>query len=257
MHKKIFVGIVGAILLFALSGCGSNIGDANSTVSLPTSDESSTTHISAVNEENNEVVEMPEPYTYSLPSLEGVEHLLSEGMEIPEGLVASLPPTQIRVGLADGVNVPLVVMGERLTFEGQGPVMLGGEVFVPVLGVFDNVNPVYPFVTTWDEYTVTIRNPHVTVTITEVPGGDATFEHRLTIPFPGFTPVIPTLPAQRIDGEFMLPLRPIAEAIGVELEWVEESGEVHIFIILEGFGMAFQGDDGTMIMLRPPNPFVD
>jgi len=282
MHKKYLLGIVGVTVLFlTLSGCSSNAGDANAAAPVPqinsqiaeeqnslsgtsTNNESApAAYDSSDNGENNITDNTSSPIkaeqnhpTDTSSNHDDIKHLLPEGIEIPEGLVLSLPPTQISVGLADGADVPLVVMGERFIFDGQGPVMLGGEVFVPVSGVFDNVNPVYPFITTWDGDTVTIRNPHVTVSISEIPGHDATFEHQLSRPFPGFTPVVPSQTAQRINGEFMLPLQPIAEAIGLEFEWVEERGEVHIFIILEGFGIAVSGNNGDTMMLRPPNPFV-
>ena len=279
MYRKIFTGVAGAVMMsLALSGCNSNAVEASLAVSVPevtfpadaeqglTGTESNNDTPLIANdpivdepsgsEEGNSANEMPGADTNTSPSYEDIEHLLPEGMEIPEGLVLSLPPTMTRAGLEDGADVPLVVMGEKLSFEGQGPVMLDGEVFVPVVGIFDNVNPIYPFITAWDGDTVTIRNPHVTVTITEVPGQDSTFEHRITRPFPGFMPVVPRIPAQRINGEFMLPLQPIAEAIGIEFEWVEERDEVHLFIILEGFGIAVSSNDGTVISFRPPNPFV-
>jgi len=278
MNRKIFTGIAGVIvMLLALSGCNSNGGETSPEISAPEinsqheaenpantasnneappTENDSTENHSPGNGESISTDEALETNANTLPSHEDIERLFPEDMEIPEGLVISLPPTMISVGLADGADVPLVAMGERLIFDGQGPVMLDGEVFVPVLGIFDNLNPTYPFITAWDGDTVTIRNPHVTVTITEIPGQDSSFEHRLTISFPSFTPVTPRVSAQRINGEFMLPLQSIAEAIGIEFEWVEERGEVHIFMILEGFGLAVSNSDGTAISLRPPNPFV-
>ncbi|MCL2386062.1 MAG: copper amine oxidase N-terminal domain-containing protein [Defluviitaleaceae bacterium] len=268
MHKKLLIGIVGAATLLSLFGCGSNSdgtivrAEQNPSVNSPTSNMPITTPAptpiaSSINEERNEAIEESVPENFDLPAMTDDERRIRGIFEIPEGFILNTPPTQVHVGLADGAYAPLVVMGERLTFDGQGPVMLGGEVFVPVFGVFDGVNPVFPFVTSWEGDIVTIRNPHVTITITEVTGGDATFEHILTPSFSGFRPVVPSLPAQRINGEFMLPLRPIAEAIGVEFEWVEERGEVHLFIIVDGISMGFQDEDGVIVSMRAPNPFIE
>ena len=142
-----------------------------------------------------------------------------------DDLVLSIPPTQAQINLPDGAVVPIIIHGNRLYHE-QSPVMLGGEVFVPVFGVFERVNQTYPFtVTVSVDSQITIRNEHAIITLTE---GETTLSS-VFITHPGSSTITLEHPPQSINGILMLPLRPIIEAIGVELEWHEESGSVHLF----------------------------
>jgi len=140
--------------------------------------------------------------------------------------VTYVPATTVEITAADDTEVRLIVSGKELTFDGQKPVVKDGEVFIPVLGVFEHLtgahgNTEAPFTVKWDEAatTVTIQNKWVTVIITK---GEQSFTYK-------GQSISPAEPPQTINGTFMLPLKAIAEAMDVSLEWDEAAGTVSIF----------------------------
>jgi hypothetical protein len=160
---------------------------------------------------------------------------IPEDLNIPEGMELVIPPTLVEINLNDGDEVKLTVANKKLTFNGQQPVMKGGEVFIPVNGVFEylieNSNEVTPYIVTMDESssTVTIKNSEFTIKIIE---GEKTFTSSYKINGRGELQnetITPNPPQQRINGEFMLPLKAIAEAIGAVVKWDEATGTVSMF----------------------------
>lgn len=102
--------------------------------------------------------------------------------------------------LAAGVNV------DGKTLE-QEAIILEGRTLVPVRGVFEELG----YEVSYDQTTktATLSKDDVIVSMTS---GDTFF----TVNDKTFTPEIPQ---QIIDGRFMLPLRAVGEAIGVDVNW--------------------------------------
>ena len=189
---------------------------------------------------------------------------------IPQGFgdqyqwVPMVPPTSVYIGMPDGTPVTIILQGRQLQFDGQGPVMLGGEVFVPVYGVFEymELHGVTNFTIGWDEAVynnssaviniVTIQNSDRIVTVVE---GESSVTVGAVSPLvPSIPPIPVSQPAQKINGVFMLPLRPIAEAISVEVEWHEETDNVHVFS--SGFGIVSFNEYGETVAFRTANPYL-
>ncbi|MCL2400607.1 MAG: copper amine oxidase N-terminal domain-containing protein [Defluviitaleaceae bacterium] len=183
-----------------------------------------------------------------------------------DGFVRRVPATLVQIGLEDGEEVTLVVSGNELVFDGQHPFMQNDEVFVPVYGVFEYLEmsewshnaeewlPITPFTVAWHEgtSTVTLRNQHVVVTVTE---GEPTIGIVYTAPQAPDPPIPVSNPSlQRINGEIMIPLRPIAEAFDAEIEWDEATGRLHIFY--GNYTLGTMDEDGTMLSFRHKNPHL-
>ncbi|MDR3239533.1 MAG: copper amine oxidase N-terminal domain-containing protein [Clostridiales bacterium] len=113
--------------------------------------------------------------------------------------------TEIVISDDSGTKVKLIVSGKELMFDGQQPIVKDGEVFVPVYGVFENLdgangNQDAPFTVKWDETTstATIRNTWYNVTVTA-------------------------------NDLFMIPLLEVAEAIDATVEWDETAKTMSVF----------------------------
>jgi hypothetical protein len=136
------------------------------------------------------------------------------------------PATDIEITVDNGTEVKIIVSDEELSFDGQQPIVKDGEVLVPVLGVFEhllgaNENTDAPFTVKWDEATstATIRNSWYTVVI--IKG-----EHTFTC---NNKSLDTSVPLQTINGVFMLPLKAIAEAMGVTVEWNQTTKAISVF----------------------------
>ena len=249
MYKKLFIGIIGAMVLFALSGCGSNSDVVNST-------REETAAATTVIEQNLSVNSSTsnEAPTNNASS----DNTRSRYLDVPEGYEIATPPTEVQIGLANGTEIPLIVSGTELAFDGQRPIIKNGEVFVPLFGVFEhmvipaNWQGISSFTTTWDEQTstVTIRNSVAIVTIT---AGDTTLS---LVNVGAAQPLImPSSPIQRtLNGELMLPLMPVAEALMACVVWDDNRGQLHLFF--SSYIVGGMGEDGEMISIRPINPYI-
>ncbi|MCL1788282.1 MAG: copper amine oxidase N-terminal domain-containing protein [Defluviitaleaceae bacterium] len=169
---------------------------------------------------------------------------------VPEGMVISTPPTQVEIPLPDGATIPILIHGNPLDLSPM-PVMLGGEVFVPVFGVFEYVNRVYPFAVQQTDSGVRVSNPHVSIEVAE---GTGTLTRTL---MPSMSQIVMDLPMppQTVDGMLMQPLRPVIEAMGVELEWDEVGGAVHLFIPEFAMTASATLGGGETVTIRPVNPY--
>jgi len=103
--------------------------------------------------------------------------------------------------------INVTVDGQRVVFEGQGPVIVDGRTLVPVRGVFEHLG----FTVGWngDTRTATMTRGNDTIAMTI---GSATFttngiSHTLDVP------------AQIINGSTMVPIRLPLESVGYGLDW--------------------------------------
>ena len=147
-----------------------------------------------------------------------IEENLSE--DLLEDLLEDLPPPQAPT------PATVIVSGKEIAFDGQQAVAKDGEVFVPVKGVFEhldgaNGNKDAPFAVDWDGQTstATIKNRWYTIIATS---GEQFF-------YCNGERVAPAAPPQAINGEFMLPLMAIANAIDATAQWDKANNTVSIF----------------------------
>ena len=113
-------------------------------------------------------------------------------------------------------EVGVVIDNVQVDFEGQSPIILYGRTLVPVRGVFEHLG----FDVDWDQdaQTVTLTNEDYTVVITIDSPIFRTngVEHLLDVP------------AQIIDGRTMLPIRHVAESVGLYVGWNQARSSVVI-----------------------------
>ena len=117
---------------------------------------------------------------------------------------------------AYAADIIVTIDGERITFDGQQPVIVDGRTLVPVRGVFEQLG----FDVGWDGETrqATLASDSHTVVVTI---GNAAFttngtSHTLDVP------------AQIIGGSTMLPLRAVLESVGYYLGWDDSTSTVII-----------------------------
>ena len=194
----------------------------------------------------------------------------SPEIHIPDGFgdeyewVPLVLPTAVYIGMEDGTPVTIILQGRELQFDDSGPVMLGGEVFVPVYGVFEYMEffGVTNFAVGWDEV-VSTRDLGSVVNIVTIANSDRIItvtEGELVVSAEGVSPLVPdwyvlaSQPAQWINGNFMIPLRPIAEAMSVVVEWHQETGNVHMF--MSRLSVISYDADGEQVGVRVANPYV-
>ncbi|MCL2198965.1 MAG: stalk domain-containing protein [Defluviitaleaceae bacterium] len=108
-------------------------------------------------------------------------------------------------------EIPVYVNGQGVDFAGAHPVNLEGRVFVPVRDVFEAMG----FEVGWDDGTATASVSNTAHTVSIRRGDDF-----ITV---NGDVVYPDVPPQIIDGSLMLPLRAIAQAVGANVEWTEDS----------------------------------
>jgi len=112
--------------------------------------------------------------------------------------------------------ITVLVDGQELTFTDVQPIMVSGRTLVPVRGVFEHMG----FDVLWDYETSTAYLTRQGMVIT-VRRGD----NFLTVDGQRLTPDVPP---QIVGGRFLLPLRAVAEATGVLVDWVGSTRTVLI-----------------------------
>ncbi|HWD40458.1 MAG TPA: copper amine oxidase N-terminal domain-containing protein [Fimbriimonas sp.] len=117
---------------------------------------------------------------------------------------------------ASAQQIQVVVNGGLVQFEGQGPMMSGDRVLVPLRGVLERLGAHVD----WDPstQTVTARKQHTRVKLsigqtTASVDGD---------------PVNLDVPAQVVNGSTMVPLRFVGEALGSTVHWDASTNTVDI-----------------------------
>ena len=144
-----------------------------------------------------------------------------------ESKAQTAPP--ITSAPAADMDITVIVSGQKISFSGQKPVAKDGEVFVPVLGVFENLtgangNKSAPFSVKWDETTSTAIISNIWYTVKVTAGEDM-----FTCSGANGATTTHSAPSQTNNGVFMLPLRAIAEAIDATVEWSEATRTVSIY----------------------------
>ncbi len=109
---------------------------------------------------------------------------------------------------ADTTEVNVVVNDNLIETKG---IIVDSTTLVPVRGVFEELG----FEVSYDAETKTavLENSRYTVSMTS---GDSVI-------YVNEEAVTPAVPQQIYDGHFMLPLRTVAEAIGADVDWVEDT----------------------------------
>ena len=111
----------------------------------------------------------------------------------------------IAIHANDGINV--TINGQRVNFNGQGPVVVDGRTLVPVRGVFEALG----FHVEWDgnarQATLTSAGHVVKLIIGSTSFTTNDEPHTLDVS------------AQMINGSTMLPIRAVLESVGYYLDW--------------------------------------
>lgn len=143
----------------------------------------------------------------------------------------SAPVTALETGLEDGTEVKLIVSGQEL--ENHRAVIIGGEALISdhsyIFGSLKDAGGIenagfwtgFSVDTALNRESAFIENSQYSVKIVE---GEYSFIcNDKTIPL--------TVPAQKINGQFMVPLKAIAEAINANVEWDEATQTISFFYI--------------------------
>jgi len=114
-------------------------------------------------------------------------------------------------------DIHVTINGERVTFDGQAPVVVNDRVLVPARGVFQQLG----FDVAWDPYArqVTLTGTDATIVLTV---GSRFFRTN------GVTHTL-SVPVQIINDTTMLPIRPVLESAGFHVGWDETSRTVLIY----------------------------
>lgn len=107
---------------------------------------------------------------------------------------------------------------ERMTFEDQKPVVIDGRTLIPVRGLFESYHFNYTVDWNGDTSTATLSNGVITVEITI--GKQEIYKNGAAVAL--------DVPAQIINGRTMIPLRAVAEAFDLNVEWDGETRSVLI-----------------------------
>jgi len=105
--------------------------------------------------------------------------------------------------------VTVQVDGVVVEFEGQQPIMEEGRVLVPVRGVFEHMG----FEVGYDKGLAELTNEDFRILIAH---GEDTFTVNGEV-------ITPDVPQRVVDGQMLLPLRAVAEAVGAEPVWDAEN----------------------------------
>jgi hypothetical protein len=136
--------------------------------------------------------------------------------------------TMTKIDLSDyeGKEIQVVMSGNPLRLEGQTFIVKDNEVYAPIIGTFENLlgsdgSKGAPFTSYWDETTLTakISNSWNSVTIK---AGEADFTAN-------GNPKTAIAPLQQINGQYTLPLRSVAKALGAEVGWNTETETMSVF----------------------------
>lgn len=120
---------------------------------------------------------------------------------------------------ASPAPIRVLVDGQELTFTDVQPMIVDGRTLVPVRGVFEHIG----FSVQWNDVTntATLTRQNILITVRRGDNFLAVNGQRLT----------PDVPPQIVGGRFMLPLRAVADAAGVFVDW---DGANRTVIILTG-----------------------
>jgi hypothetical protein len=104
-------------------------------------------------------------------------------------------------------DIPVTVNGEPVHFNGQGPIMSGSRVLVPLRGVLERMGATVR----WDPDNQTVS--------ANKSGSDVKLHIGENTASVNGQPVTLDVPAQIINGSTMVPLRFIGEALGENVQW--------------------------------------
>ncbi len=144
-----------------------------------------------------------------LPALEAMRSLNDHGT------AAVVPPVD-NPDVSDDGTIAIMIDGERLPIADQPPIMENDRVLVPMRAIFEQLGATIE----WDEATSTVTASTVSATVslqidntTAMKNGEA---------------VLLDVPAKLVNGRTMVPIRFVAESLGVRVEWLGETQTVEI-----------------------------
>jgi len=113
-------------------------------------------------------------------------------------------------------NITVNINGQPLVFQDAQPVMVGDRVLVPLRAIFEALGAAV----SWDESTNTVMaSKEQTFIVLQIDNPQA---------FVNNEPVQLDVPAQLIQERTMVPVRFIAQSLGANVNWVEETQTVEI-----------------------------
>ena len=119
---------------------------------------------------------------------------------------------------ADANTATVTINGEAVAFRDQGPVIIEDRTLVPARDVFEKLG----WAVNWDRATATVllTRGHTSITIVI---GEPTFGvlvYDPDSPHPGHGTIgMLDVPAKIIGGRTLLPIRPVLESVGYEVDW--------------------------------------
>jgi len=148
-------------------------------------------------------------------------------------------------------EISVVIDGQQILFEGQNPINIDGHILVPVRDVFEHMG----FEVVWNaerqEERIRVANVGYDTNILTIIIGSPTFTFYCN--FSSTKEEISLdVPAQRIGGTTMLPIRPVLEAWGSSVGWDAETSTVLISTMpFIGNWELFSVDDIWQTGIRP------
>jgi len=112
-------------------------------------------------------------------------------------------------------NIRIQVNGEEIMFNGQQPISQNGRTLIPVRGVFDALGYDIGWDSTEQNVTLTAKDG----TVVSLWIGYNQLSVRSEVRIPRVNLITMDVPAQIINGNTMIPLRAVADAIGADVQW--------------------------------------
>jgi len=138
-------------------------------------------------------------------------------------------------------EITVTADGQRVAFEGQGPIIIDGTTLVPIRGVFEHIG----FAVSWNGAdrvaTMTRGSDTIVITIDSFDFTTNGSEHALHVP------------AQIIDGRTLVPIRLPLESVGYNLVW---DGPNRAVIITSGGNSTSAGNQNTETTPPPASNFT-
>ena len=107
---------------------------------------------------------------------------------------------------------------ERIVFDDQTPVIVDGRTMIPVRGLFESYH--FNYLVDWNSETSTASLSNSIITVDITIGSQEIYKNG--------SPITLDVPAQIINGRTMIPLRAVAEAFELNVEWDGDSRTVLI-----------------------------
>ena len=129
----------------------------------------------------------------------------------PMQVVASVPAMQSQSG-----EINVLINGQKVDFDGPGPLIISGRTLVPVRGVFETLGFDVDFNPQLQQVRLQSESDRIIISIGSEAFSLNGTRHETSVP------------AQIIDGRTMLPLRDILRRVGYNVGWDSATSTVHV-----------------------------